>query len=138
MSHLLPLQRLRALPRLPLIGAPTPIDRQERFEWAIDSPNPVVIKRDDAFTFGSGGNKVQKFELVMANGVRKGCDAVITQGGRVFSPVLACGGERLFPLLRLGDVARPPAIMLVVSVPAALISSVSVARHKPAESLRCV
>ncbi len=48
------------------------------------------------------------------------------------------GGDRLFPLLRVGDVARPPVIMLVVSVLAALIPSISAARHRPAESLRYV
>ncbi len=48
------------------------------------------------------------------------------------------GGDRLFPMLKLMDVARPPVIMLAVSVLAALIPSFSAARKRPAESLRYV
>ncbi len=48
------------------------------------------------------------------------------------------GGDRLFPMLKLIDVVRPPAIMLVVSVLAALVPSFSAARQRPAESLRYV
>jgi len=80
-SHPLPSERLRALPRAPLLGAPTPIDRLERFEKAIDSPGPIFIKRDDAIPFGFGGNKVRKLELVMAKAVQEGADSVITCGG---------------------------------------------------------
>ncbi len=81
MSHPLPSERLRALPRAPLLGAPSPIDRLERFEKAIDSPGPIFIKRDDAIPFGFGGNKVRKLELVMAEAIRDGSDSVITCGG---------------------------------------------------------
>ena len=48
------------------------------------------------------------------------------------------GGDRLFPVLKLIDVVRPPVIMLAVSVLAALLPSVSAARQSPAESLRYV
>lgn len=48
------------------------------------------------------------------------------------------GGDRLYPLLHLVDVVRPPVIMLGVSVLAALVPSLSAARHRPAESLRYV
>lgn len=75
------IQRLRSLPRLPLIGAPTPIERVERFEAAIGSRSPIYIKRDDAIPFGFGGNKVRKLELVMAEALQNGCDTVITCGG---------------------------------------------------------
>ncbi|MEO8499991.1 MAG: D-cysteine desulfhydrase family protein [Vicinamibacteria bacterium] len=74
-------ESLRALPRAALVGAPTPIERLERLERAIDSPYPVFIKRDDAIPFGFGGNKVRKLELVMATGLRAGADTVITCGG---------------------------------------------------------
>ena len=63
------------------MGAPTPIQRLERFEKAIDSPYPVFIKRDDAIPFGFGGNKVRKLELVMAAALHVGADTVITCGG---------------------------------------------------------
>jgi D-cysteine desulfhydrase len=73
--------RLRALPRVALIDAPTPIARLERFERAIDSPYPIFIKRDDAIPFGFGGNKVRKLELVMARALAEEASAVITCGG---------------------------------------------------------
>jgi 1-aminocyclopropane-1-carboxylate deaminase/D-cysteine desulfhydrase-like pyridoxal-dependent ACC family enzyme len=75
------LERLGALPRAPLLGGPTRIERLERFERALASPYPVYIKRDDAIPFGFGGNKVRKLELVMAAALREGADTVITCGG---------------------------------------------------------
>lgn len=74
-------ERLQALPRVLLVGGPTPIERLERFEKAIDSPYPIFMKRDDAIPFGFGGNKVRKLELVMAAALRAGADRVITCGG---------------------------------------------------------
>ncbi len=81
MSPAPPSERLRALPRAPLLGAPTPVERLERFEAAIRSPWPIFIKRDDAIPFGFGGNKVRKLELVMAEALRRGATTVITCGG---------------------------------------------------------
>lgn len=75
------LERLKALPRARFLGAPTPIERLERFEAAIGSPCPVFIKRDDAIPFGFGGNKVRKLELVIAEAESSGADTVITCGG---------------------------------------------------------
>lgn len=76
-----PLERLRALTRVPLVGAPTPVERLERFEKAIESPYPIFIKRDDAIPFGFGGNKVRKLELVLADTLRTGSNCIITGGG---------------------------------------------------------
>ena len=78
MSSDLPSKRLRALPRVPLLGAPTPIGRLERFEATIRSPYPIFIKRDDAIPFGFGGNKVRKLELVVAEALRLGATTVIS------------------------------------------------------------
>lgn len=57
------------------------MERLERFERAIDSPYPILVKRDDAIPFGFGGNKVRKLELVMAAALEEGADTVITCGG---------------------------------------------------------
>jgi len=76
-----PTDRLKSLPRAPLLGAPTPIHRLERFEKAIGARNPIFIKRDDAIPFGFGGNKVRKLEFVMAAALDAGADTVITCGG---------------------------------------------------------
>ena len=81
MSPAPPKERLRALPRALLLGAPTPVERLERFEATTRSPYPIFIKRDDAIPFGFGGNKVRKLELVMAEALRLGATAVITCGG---------------------------------------------------------
>lgn len=81
MSPAPPKERLRALPRAPLLGVPTPIERLARFEAAIRSPYPIFIKRDDAIPFGFGGNKVRKLELVMADALRLGATTVVTCGG---------------------------------------------------------
>jgi len=76
-----PALRLRALPRASLLGAPTPIQRLERFERAIAANGPIFIKRDDAIPFGFGGNKVRKLEFVMAAALEEARDTVITCGG---------------------------------------------------------
>lgn len=68
-------------PRVSLVGAPTPVQRLERFERAIGSPYPILIKRDDAIPFGFGGNKVRKLELVMGEATAARTDVVITCGG---------------------------------------------------------
>lgn len=74
-------ERLRALPRTRLVGAPTPVERLPRFEAALGSAYPIFIKRDDAIPFGFGGNKVRKLEIVMAEALAAGATAVITCGG---------------------------------------------------------
>ena len=81
MSLAEPTDRLRALPRASLLGAPTPIHRLERLEKAIGARGPLFIKRDDAIPFGFGGNKVRKLELVLAAALGEGADTVITCGG---------------------------------------------------------
>ena len=48
------------------------------------------------------------------------------------------GGDRLYPMLKLADVAAPPIIMLGISMLAALIPSLQASRQRPAESLRYV
>lgn len=81
MSPASPTDRLKALPRSSLLGAPTPIHRLERFEKAIGARGLIFIKRDDAIPFGFGGNKVRKLEFVMAAALDAGADTVITCGG---------------------------------------------------------
>jgi 1-aminocyclopropane-1-carboxylate deaminase/D-cysteine desulfhydrase-like pyridoxal-dependent ACC family enzyme len=39
------------------------------------------VKRDDAISFGFGGNKVRKLSIVVADAVAAGADALITVGG---------------------------------------------------------
>jgi len=76
-----PIERLRALPRVSLVGPSTPVLRLERFEKAIGSPYPILIKRDDAIPFGFGGNKVRKLELVIAEALASRARGIVTCGG---------------------------------------------------------
>jgi 1-aminocyclopropane-1-carboxylate deaminase/D-cysteine desulfhydrase-like pyridoxal-dependent ACC family enzyme len=41
----------------------------------------LLVKRDDAISFGFGGNKVRKLELVVARALALGSDTLITTGG---------------------------------------------------------
>ncbi len=81
MSPISPSERLLALPRALLVGLPSPVQRLERFERAIESPAAIFMKRDDAIPFGFGGNKVRKLEFVLGDALQRGVDTVITCGG---------------------------------------------------------
>jgi 1-aminocyclopropane-1-carboxylate deaminase/D-cysteine desulfhydrase-like pyridoxal-dependent ACC family enzyme len=78
------LERLRALPRLPIAIPPTPIEELSRLREAIGPPNAaprLLVKRDDAIPFGFGGNKIRKLQLVGAQALEEGADTLITCGG---------------------------------------------------------
>ncbi len=75
------LERLRALPRIPLAIAPTPIDDLSRLREALGSGATLIVKRDDAIPFGFGGNKIRKLQLVAAEALAQGADTLITTGG---------------------------------------------------------
>ena len=75
------IERLLALPRLPLIAAPTPIDDLSRLRAAIGAAFTLLVKRDDAIPFGFGGNKIRKLQVVAAHALESGADTLITCGG---------------------------------------------------------
>ena len=75
------LEQLRALPALPLITEPTPIQEMTRLRSALGGGPRLVVKRDDAIPFGFGGNKVRKLAYVVAGAVASGADALVTSGG---------------------------------------------------------
>ncbi len=79
------LERLAALPRLPLAIEPTPLDAVPRLQDALVPssalPLRLLVKRDDAIPFGFGGNKIRKLQLVAAQAVAEGADTLITTGG---------------------------------------------------------
>jgi D-cysteine desulfhydrase len=60
---------------------PTPIDRFDRFAAAAGLSQRILAKRDDAITFGFGGNKVRKLRYVIPDLRTRGVDTVITCGG---------------------------------------------------------
>jgi 1-aminocyclopropane-1-carboxylate deaminase/D-cysteine desulfhydrase len=70
----------RGLPRVVLTQTPTPLDRAERLSEHLGVE--VLLKRDDAGPAGIAGNKVRKLELVLAQALDGGADAVVILGAR--------------------------------------------------------
>lgn len=77
-DHAAALDRLRTLPRVTLAPLPTPLQRLDRFSEAIGAE--VWCKRDDIGSPALAGNKVRKYELVLASALAAGADTLITTG----------------------------------------------------------
>ena len=76
------LERLNALPRLPIAFEPTPVEELFRLMAEATGENlRLLVKRDDAIPFGFGGNKVRKLQIVGAQAIAAGADTLITTGG---------------------------------------------------------
>jgi D-cysteine desulfhydrase len=75
------LDALRAVPSVQLAHYPTPIEELARLRAALGGGPRLLVKRDDAISFGCGGNKVRKLELVAAQALADGADTLITTGG---------------------------------------------------------
>ncbi len=75
------LQALLDVPRIALGHYPTPVEGLPRFRAALPGAPRLLVKRDDAISFGFGGNKVRKVELVAAEAMAEGGDTLITTGG---------------------------------------------------------
>ncbi|WP_271410091.1 D-cysteine desulfhydrase [Pseudomonas sp. Q1-7] len=69
---------LARFPRLPLVPAPTPLDRLERLSQQLG--RGVYVKRDDITPFALGGNKVRKLEFLAAEALAQGADTLVTAG----------------------------------------------------------
>ena len=65
-------------PRIPLGHFPTPLDDLPRL--SADLGVEVLVKRDDLTGLGLGGNKIRKLEMLLAEAVAAGADAVVTCG----------------------------------------------------------
>lgn len=74
-------ERLLTTPAIELGRLPTPIDFAWRLRDAIGMGARLAVKRDDAFPFGFGGNKVRKLTVVGAAARAEGADTLITCGG---------------------------------------------------------
>ena len=75
------LERLHAIPRLPLPWFPPPIEVLDRLGRALGATAPLFVKRDDAIPAGFGGNKIRKLQIVAAQALAEGADTLITTGG---------------------------------------------------------
>jgi D-cysteine desulfhydrase len=65
-------------PRIPLGQFPTPLEALPRLSAELGVE--VLIKRDDLTGLALGGNKIRKLEMLLAEAVAGGADAVITCG----------------------------------------------------------
>jgi 1-aminocyclopropane-1-carboxylate deaminase/D-cysteine desulfhydrase-like pyridoxal-dependent ACC family enzyme len=81
LHHPTALDALRALPSVTLTHYPTPIEELDRLRTLLPGAPRLLVKRDDAISFGFGGNKVRKIELVAARAQADGADTLITTGG---------------------------------------------------------
>lgn len=72
------------IPRIDLIGGPTPLYRAIGLESALKREGVdvgIYLKRDDLIPIGGGGNKLRKLQYHMASVIAAGQDTVITFGG---------------------------------------------------------
>ena len=76
------LSTLMSLPAVSLAPHPTPVEPLSRLAATLGPGAPrLFAKRDDLLSFGCGGNKVRKMQLVIAEARAQGADALITCGG---------------------------------------------------------
>jgi len=66
-------------PRVSLAHLPTPLEPLGRLSEQLGGPQ-LWIKRDDCTGLATGGNKTRKLEFLMGDALKKGANAVITQG----------------------------------------------------------
>jgi D-cysteine desulfhydrase family pyridoxal phosphate-dependent enzyme len=65
-----------------LANLPTPLERADRLGHALGlEPGRLWVKRDDCTGLATGGNKVRKLELLVADALAAGCDVLVTAGG---------------------------------------------------------
>lgn len=74
------LDALDAVPALELAHYPTPIEELSRLRGALGYRGRLLVKRDDAISFGFGGNKVRKAEVIAAHALKSGADTLLTIG----------------------------------------------------------
>lgn len=69
--------------RVPLAHLPTPLESADRLAAAIGlAPGSLFVKRDDCTGLALGGNKARKLEHLCADALARGCDTLVTGGGR--------------------------------------------------------
>lgn len=72
------LERVGALPRVPIAFLPTPLEEAPRLREALGPNAPrILIKRDDQTGLALGGNKVRHLEFRMGDIKAKGADTLI-------------------------------------------------------------
>src|SRR5215470_17917019 len=67
--------------RIPLFTGPTPVEEMSRLRAELGALPTLLVKRDDAISFGFGGNKVRKLEYELAQARANDADTIVTLGG---------------------------------------------------------
>ncbi len=66
---------------LMLAHLPTPLERADHLGAALAlPPGRLWVKRDDCTGLATGGNKVRKLRLFVADALATGCDVLVTAG----------------------------------------------------------
>lgn len=98
--------------RVDLANTPTPLVHLPRSSEALGVE--FLIKRDDLTGAALSGNKIRKLEFLLADAVARGCDAVITGGGKQSNHCRATAlaatrlGLASVVCLRVEDKSAPP------------------------------
>jgi D-cysteine desulfhydrase family pyridoxal phosphate-dependent enzyme len=107
-------QVVTRFPSIPLAPTATTIEPLPRLSSILGGTGPrLLIKRDDALSFGFGGNKVRKASLVVARAQADGADTLITGGAiqsnhaRVTAATAAKLGMRAILVLNGTPAAQP-------------------------------
>jgi D-cysteine desulfhydrase family pyridoxal phosphate-dependent enzyme len=61
---------------------PTPVQRMEALQEALDTDAVLIVKRDDLTGLALGGNKARKLAALAVDAVAQGADCLVTGGGR--------------------------------------------------------
>ncbi|MGR9046828.1 MAG: 1-aminocyclopropane-1-carboxylate deaminase/D-cysteine desulfhydrase [Gammaproteobacteria bacterium] len=72
-------QRLQALPRVPLLKAPPPLQPLRKLSDTVATE--IWCKRDDLIPFGLGGNKIRGLELLAADAMKQRSEVLVTGAG---------------------------------------------------------
>jgi 1-aminocyclopropane-1-carboxylate deaminase/D-cysteine desulfhydrase-like pyridoxal-dependent ACC family enzyme len=116
------LEALAAVPSVALGQYPTPVEEMPRLRAALGGGPRLLVKRDDAISFGFGGNKVRKLQLVAARALALGADTLLTTGGvqsnhcRATAAAAARLGLRCALVLNGAPPARPAGNALLDTV----------------------
>lgn len=73
--------KLDSFRRIHFAVTPTPLEPLENLGRELGIPN-LWVKRDDLTGFAGGGNKARKLDWLIADAQDKGCDYIVTTGGR--------------------------------------------------------
>ena len=76
------------IPFLPLAHAPTPVTRLDALASYLGRDD-VWMKRDDLASPLYGGNKIRRYEFVLADAIARGAKRVVTAGGIASTQVMA-------------------------------------------------